>query len=312
MLDIRAIARALGGEVVGQQVLAPGPGHSRSDRSLSVRITSSAPQGFIVHSFAGDDPFACRDYVRERLGLPEWTPGDGQDRRVNVSQQARFDQTATDREATKRPRSEDDHLRIKRAVAIWNEASNPQGTLAETYLSVYRKLDLDDDLAGDVLRFHPACPWRNESTGKTDRVPALIAAFRSIDDGTITAIHRIALNPDGSKIDRRMLGIVHRAAVMLDPIGCELAIGEGIETCMAACQLGVGCPTWALGSTGAIAGFPVLDGVERLIILGETGAASREAIRFCAPRWKKSGRRVRIARPEVGNDLNDELMARAK
>jgi hypothetical protein len=311
MFDIRTIARALGGDVVGQQVLAPGPGHSRSDRSLSVRITSSAPEGFVVHSFAGDDPLICKDYVRQRLGLPEWTPGDERDRRVNVSQQARFDQTATDREATKRPRSEDDHLRIKRALTIWNEAAEPRGTLAETYLNVHRKLELDDDLAGGVLRFHPACPWRNENTGKTDRVPALIAAFRSIDDGTITAIHRIALNSDGTKIDRRMLGIVHRAAVMLDPIGRELSIGEGIETCMAARQLGVR-PTWALGSTGAIADFPTLEGVERLIILGETGQASAEAIRFCGRRWKKAGRRVRIARPEVGNDLNDELMARVR
>jgi hypothetical protein len=267
----------------------------------------SAPEGFVVHSFAGDDPLVCKDYVRQRLGLPEWQPGDEQDRQVNMSQQTRFDQTATEREATKRPRSEDDCLRIKRAAAIWNAASDPRGTLAETYLNVHRKLDLDDNLAGGVLRFHPSCPWRNESTGKTDRVPALIAAFRSIDDGTITAIHRIALNPDGSKIDRRMLGVVHRAAVMLDPIGRELSIGEGIETCMAARQLGVR-PTWALGSTGAIAGFPVLEGVKQLRILGETGAASREAIRFCAPRWKRAGRRVRIAMPEIGNDLNDELM----
>jgi len=307
MLDVRTIARALGGEVVGQQVLAPGPGHGRSDRSLSVRIITSTPEGFVVHSFAGDDPLACKDYVRERLGLPEWQPGDGRDRRVNVSLQARFDQTATDREATKRPRSEDDHLRIKRATAIWNEAVSPRGTLAQTYLNAHRKLDLDDDLAGGVLRFHPACPWRNETTGKTDRVPALIAAFRSIDDGAITAIHRIALNSDGSKIERRMLGITHRAAVMLDPIDRELSIGEGIETCMAARQLGVR-PTWALGSTGAIAGFPVLEGVKQLRILGETGQASAEAIRFCAPRWKRASRRVRIAMPEIGNDLNDELM----
>src|SRR5262249_46339029 len=156
----------------------------------------------------------CKNHVRQRLGLPEWTPGDERDRRVDASRRAQFDRAEIDRETTKRPRSEDDHRRIERAVAIWNEGDDPRGTLAETYLNS-RKLELDDDLAGGVLRFHPACPWRNESTGKTDRVPALIAAFRSIDDGTITAIHRIALNSDGTKLDRRMLGIVHRAAVML-------------------------------------------------------------------------------------------------
>jgi hypothetical protein len=231
ILDARTIARALDGEISGRQVLAPGPGHSRIDRSLSIRVEPSAPDGFLCHSFAGDDPIVCKNHVRQRLGLPEWTLGDERDRRVDASRRAQFDRAEIHREATKRPRSEDDHHRIERAVAIWNEGDDPRGTLAETYLNVHRKLALDDDLAGSVLRFHPRCPWRNESSGKTDRVPALIAAFRSIDDGTITAVHRIALNSDGTKLDRRMLGVVHRAAVMLDPIGAELAIGEGVETC---------------------------------------------------------------------------------
>jgi hypothetical protein len=56
-----AIARILGGDVVGRnRVLVPGPGHSRGDRSLSVWIDQCAPDGFRVHSFASDDPIACR------------------------------------------------------------------------------------------------------------------------------------------------------------------------------------------------------------------------------------------------------------
>jgi hypothetical protein len=310
LLDLRSIARALGGEISGRQILAPGPGHSRGDRSLSVRIKPEAPDGFLVHSFAGDDPIICKNYVRRQLGLPEWEPGDEQDRRVEPLRRAQFDRTAMDREATRRPRSEDDQVRIKRAVAIWNEGRDPRGTLAETYLNI-RKLTLCDELAGGVLGFSPRCPWRNETSGKTDRVPALIAAFRSIDDGTVTAIQRIALDAAGARIGRRMLGVVHRAAIMLDPIGCELAIGEGVETCMAARQLGVG-PTWALGSTGGIAGFPVLDGIDRLILLGETDQASADAIHFCGRRWRKAGRRVCIVMPDIGSDLNDELMAAAR
>jgi putative DNA primase/helicase len=310
-LDLRAIARALGGEISGRQILAPGPGHSRGDRSLSVRIKPEAPDGFLVHSFAGDDPIICKDYIRRQLGLPEWEPGDEQDRRIDASQRARFDRTAIDREAVMRPRTEDDHVRIERAVAIWKEGSDPRKTLAETYLNLHRKLRLDDDLAGGVLRFHPACPWRDENTGNTECVPALIAAFRSIDDGAVTAIQRIALDAAGAKIGRRMLGVVNRAAVMLDPISPELAVGEGVETCMAARQLGVG-PTWVLGSSGGIAGFPVPDGIKQLAILGETGAASQDAIRFCAHRWHRAGRRVRIVMPEIGDDLNDELMAAAQ
>lgn len=68
--DLRAIARALGGQVVGGQVLAPGSGHGPRDRSLSVKLSATSPDGFIVHSFAGDDWRACRDHVLDRLGLP--------------------------------------------------------------------------------------------------------------------------------------------------------------------------------------------------------------------------------------------------
>ena len=79
------IAQALGGEVSGRQVLAPGPGYSRGDRSLCVRFEANAPEGFVVNSFANDDWKLCRDYVRQRLGLPQWEPGDRRDRRIHPS-----------------------------------------------------------------------------------------------------------------------------------------------------------------------------------------------------------------------------------
>ena len=70
-LDPRHVARALGGASSGNRVMAPGPGHSSADRSLTVLLDFSAPEGFVVHSFAGDDWQSCRDHVRERLGLPK-------------------------------------------------------------------------------------------------------------------------------------------------------------------------------------------------------------------------------------------------
>jgi 5S rRNA maturation endonuclease (ribonuclease M5) len=68
--SIQKIAELLGGEVRGDHVYVPGPGHSVSDRSLSVLIDASAPDGFVINSFADDDAIMCRDYVREKLGLP--------------------------------------------------------------------------------------------------------------------------------------------------------------------------------------------------------------------------------------------------
>jgi len=198
--------------------------------------------------------------------------------------------------------------RIELAVSIWNEAQDPRNTLAATYLRQHRKLDLPDDLAGRVLRFHPQCPWHDENTDAIVRIPALIVVFRSIDDDTITAIHRIALRPDGSKIDRRMLGVVRRAAIKLDPIeGRELLICEGIESALAARQHGCR-PAWSLGSAGAISFFPVLDHVRCLVIHGEPGTASAEAVMLCGRRWSRAGRRVQIAYSTIGSDFNDALM----
>ena len=61
--------RVLGGEITGGQVLCPGPGHSRADRSLAIRLATATPNGIIVYSHAGDDWRVCRAYVLGRLGI---------------------------------------------------------------------------------------------------------------------------------------------------------------------------------------------------------------------------------------------------
>jgi hypothetical protein len=72
--ELRSLAARLGGEVSGRGVNCPGPGHGAKDRSLSVSPSATAPSGFLVHSFAGDDPIVCLDYVRAKLGLPAFAP----------------------------------------------------------------------------------------------------------------------------------------------------------------------------------------------------------------------------------------------
>ena len=312
MIDVREIAMALGGQVAGPNtILAPGPGHSVRDRSLAVRLDPSAPDGFVCFSHAGDDWRDCRDHVRMKLGLPAWQPGDGRQRVIPQQHVKKWDLAAIETELAEIPqlRSEDELTRIDYARRLWDEGEEPRGTIVEKYLRDGRKLALPDELAGRVLRFHPRCPWRDESTGVTDYIPALIAPFHSIDDDVITAVHRIALNNDGSKRGRRMLGVVHRAAIKLDAKADMLAIGEGVETCLAARELGY-APVWALGSVGAISFFPVIAGTKQLVILGERGEASRQAIEMCGRRWRKAGHKVRVIMPNEGlSDLNDVLIA---
>jgi hypothetical protein len=66
----KEIAALMGGRVEHDSAVVPGPGHSAADRSLSVKPDHAAPDGFVVHSFAGDDFAKCRDHVRDKLGIP--------------------------------------------------------------------------------------------------------------------------------------------------------------------------------------------------------------------------------------------------
>ena len=62
-LDLSNIARALGGSVSGRNVVAPGPGHSRADRSLSIKIDPAAYVSLNLKPFSlqhGADPEATR------------------------------------------------------------------------------------------------------------------------------------------------------------------------------------------------------------------------------------------------------------
>jgi RecA-family ATPase len=86
MRSLNEMAHALGGEISAGQVLCPGPGHKPADRSLAIKLSDTAPDGFVVHSFADDSLQECRDHVRRRLGLPAWAPGPA--RPVDISSYA--------------------------------------------------------------------------------------------------------------------------------------------------------------------------------------------------------------------------------
>lgn len=299
-MSLPEIARALRGKVVGNQVLAPGPNHSAKDRSLAVRLSAGSPDGFIVFSHAGDDFRACRDHVATALGMApdRWR----QDRPTDPAEEARRAKARQQAEAQERAAVA---RRQRSAVAIWQEARGPLGTIVEIYLRS-RFLGLPEEIAGDVLRFHPRCPF-----GEGMTTPAMVAALRCVRTGDIIGIHRTALTPDGVKVGRKMLGTAAGAAIMLDAedtVSTGLNIGEGIETCLAARQLGLR-PTWALGSTANIAAFPVLDGIETLTLFGELGdgGASDRACTEVGTRWHRAGRSVDIVTPKIGNDLNDTL-----
>ncbi|MFZ2158173.1 MAG: toprim domain-containing protein [Bradyrhizobium sp.] len=275
----------LGGDISGSSVLCPGPGHSAKDRSLSVTPSLASPTGFVVHSHAGDRWQDCRDHVANLLGI-------------------RNEPLPAARRATIPP-VERPANRSAGAVELWKAGLDPRGTVVDLYLQS-RGLELPDEIARSVVRFAPSCPWRNL------RHPAMLTAFRSIDDDRLVAVHRTALTAGGQKIGRMMLGPVAAAAIKIDAdteAEQGLTIAEGFETGLAGRAMGFR-PAWALGSAGAIGAFPVLSGIDCLTILAEPDQANARAVEQCGNRWTDAGREVLVVRSVLG-DMNDVVRASA-
>lgn len=298
------IARVLGGEASGNNILAPGPGHSRKDRSLSITVTPGAPDGFVVDSFAGDPWTACKDHVRERLGLDR-TPAHGCPGAATVPGAGKA--VAGDK---------DDAARTARALELWPQSRPPQNTPVQAYLE-RRGLTLPE-AAEEAIRYHAFCPF----AGK--RTPAMVALVRDIITNKPKAVHRTALTVSGEKVkvdgkDRLALGPIGGGAVKLTPdedVTLALGVGEGLESSLSLPELpefGPTTPVWALLSAGALAAFPPLSGVETLWVSVDHDPAGERAAHTCADRWRIAGREVFLVRPRAERaDLNDVAKGRRR
>jgi hypothetical protein len=87
-------------------------------------------------------------------------------------------------------------------------------------------------------------------------------------------------------------------------------VGEGIETSLAAMQA-TGHPAWAALSTSGLRSLDLPNDVRDVIVLADGDEPGEAAALDCASRWRRQGRRVRIARPPRGIDFNDLLVGRA-
>jgi putative DNA primase/helicase len=287
--DLRALAFRLGGEVSGGQVLCPGPGHCPRDRSLAVR--PNGPDNFLVHSFAGDDALVCLHYVREKLGL-------------NVGRPQSY--RPSERPARTAPKPSNPLW----WRAIWREASDPRGTLVEKYLAS-RGLPLPEEAASEAIRFHPVCPFGPKTT-----TPAMVALVRDIRSNEPGAIHRTALDSLGRKReidgkDRMAVGPTKNGVVKLSPdeeVTYGLAIAEGIETTLSLRLMPdwSASPVWACLFAGNLADFPLLSGIETLVVGVDHDEAGRKAAAQAIMRWHDAGRETFILKAKRrGDDLND-------
>jgi len=140
--------------------------------------------------------------------------------------------------------------RIESALRIWGETVPLTGTLAERYFLEHRTLDvrlLDLDHA---LRWH--CAKR-----------AVVALMTDPVTGGPIGVHRTYLDPEGAKIERKMLG--RRGVIRLSPddaVTMGLGIAEGVEDGIAILLLGRS-PVW-VATSRKVSGAAGHRGADRL------------------------------------------------
>jgi hypothetical protein len=287
-MSAESIAKALGGRRAGSGWTARCPAHDDHTPSLSLRDADDGRVLVCCHA-------GCNQReVISRLRLSGLWAQHG----------ARaFEPVAPRGASTRLAPDGEDCKRTEAALSIWQVARPSAGTLVEAYLGA-RGLNLPP---APTLRFHAAlkhpagCMW-----------PAMIALVtRGFDDAPL-AIHRTFLAQDGAgkaPVDpqKMMLGPCRGGVVRLADPGDVLMIGEGIETCLAAMQA-TGRPAWAALSTSGLRALDLPTLVRDVIVLADGDDPGEAAARDCARRWKREGRRVRIARPPRGMDFNDMLV----
>jgi phage/plasmid primase-like uncharacterized protein len=213
--------------------------------------------------------------------------------------------------------NEDDAAGTKYALRLWREAKPLIESPAWLYLTRPRRdggRDIDLDVLPDVhsvLRWHPNCPWGGVRHG------CMLALWTDVITGEPKAIHRRAITMEGKKVDVwKALGPTTGCCIRLwadEHVTTCLVIGEGPETVMSAatriCHRGALLqPAWACGDRGHLSKFPVLPGVECLIILVDRDANQdgQNDAAECAGRWTAAGREVRRLIPDdVDTDFND-------
>ena len=284
------LARALGAQRTGSTWMARCPAHE--DREPSLSISDASHGKMLVRCHAGCDQRSVISSLRAR-GL--WTDA-----------QSRPGTRRVRRTPDVHNRDPEDGTRSAAALAIWQSSKPAVRSLVETYLAS-RGIILQ---APDALRFHAGL--KHPSGGVW---PAMVALVTHGVDGTPIAIHRTFLARDGggkAPVDpqKMMLGPCRGGAVRLGEPGDVLMVGEGIETCLAAMQA-TGHPAWAALSTSGLRALDLPADVRDVIVLADGDDPGEAAAQDCARRWKREGRRVRIARPPRGMDFNDMLMGRA-
>lgn len=278
MTPAEALTGRIGGRWYGSYGAARCPVHDDRTPSLSIR---DGERSVLVKCHAGCDPW---------------------DIMAALQRDRHWRDLREPREKAKPKRSAKDTRRY--LLSIWRECRLISGTPAERYLRA-RGIMLE---LPPTLRYHPA----HKHTDIGALLPCMVAVVQA-PDRAIFGLHRTYLRADGcgkapvSK-PRKMLGQQVTGAVRLAAIGTEIAIGEGIETCLSF-QQARRIPSWAALSSSGLSAIvlPPMPLAEIVYLLVDMDQPGERAAQIAADRLSREGRKVKIARPVAGNDFNDAI-----
>jgi hypothetical protein len=224
---------------------------------------------------------------------------------------------ATPTPASVRPAAKlEDNAFVERLIAdIVRDLGPVRRTPGEQYLSSVRKIDTDaiaDVLERtDAIGWHPSILFREEGHPLDGRrLGCIVGVMTEPISGRPTgAISRTYLTPDLAKVGKaktlgKPAGIVRLSAD--EDVLEGLHLVEGLETGLCVMARGFR-PCWSTGSSGLMAAFPLLNGIDCLTPFADhdPNAAGLRAATEVAARWRAAGRETHVYLRETMGDAND-------
>ncbi len=187
--------------------------------------------------------------------------------------------------------------------ARWNSTQDLGGVAAQYLRSRHCVVPAYGD-----LRWHPSLKHPSGYVG-----PALVALITDVVTNEPLSLHRTWITATGkADIDTPRLLLGNHAIVggvirlwPDDEVNGVLGIAEGIETALSMAHALT--PVWATIDAGHMGAFPVLRGIQTLVIAVDNDPAGLAAATACAGRWADADKTVLLT-SQTKNDLNDELM----
>lgn len=299
-MPLHEIVKKYGGKTIhgGWSANIRGPGHSKDDRSVSLKVDPKTMR-VIVKSFSKTDYREVKDLLREDGFIDDQGILTGQGAGAGAGYQA--PPSVSTLKALVEP--------------LWGQAYDWRYTLTERYLFAHRKAPAVGTLPW--CRHHPHLNVALSKPSSRFQMPAMLAQITNAERKHI-GLEITYLKPDGSrqtedrvKLPRKSIGPLKSPhQVWLDEPGEDILVGEGVFSVLRASHK-FGLPAGALLSIENMRRWTPPAGTRFLLIArdnGQPGILASEALRA---RSEALGIRVKIEGPaDEFSDFDDEAMGR--